>query len=156
MRAAAAATALFHTGCCCSSAISSSLDLSLRTLDGSHIRPMEQALVDLPPEVARVANQAAATGGTLLGGRGLLPAMLRALCDVQHQVLHELCAGSSNRRHTAGWDSPAASCAANVMCSIQSCCVQCRDRLLPVTDDVLTFIIMLLAVVFHSLRRPAS
>lgn len=50
-----------------SSAISSSLDLSLRTLDGSHIRPMEQALVDLPPEVARVANQAAATGGTLLG-----------------------------------------------------------------------------------------
>lgn len=28
---------------------------------------MAQALVDLPPEVARVANQAAATGGTLLG-----------------------------------------------------------------------------------------
>jgi hypothetical protein len=52
----------------CSSAISSSLDLSLRTLEGDHIRPMAQALVDLPPEVARVANQAAATGGTLLGG----------------------------------------------------------------------------------------
>jgi hypothetical protein len=52
-----------------SSAISSSLDLSLRTLDGDHIRPMAQALVDLPPEVARVANQAAATGGTLLGRR---------------------------------------------------------------------------------------
>lgn len=66
----AAAAVLLCAVCCRSSAISSSLDLSLRTLDGSHIRPMEQALVDLPPEVARVANQAAATGGTLLGGRG--------------------------------------------------------------------------------------
>lgn len=52
-----------------SAAISSNLDLSLRTLDGDHIRPLAQALVDLPPEVARVANQAAATGGTLLGMR---------------------------------------------------------------------------------------
>lgn len=51
----------------CSSAISSTLDLSLRTLEGDHIRPMAQALVDLPPEVANVANQAAATGGILLG-----------------------------------------------------------------------------------------
>uniref|UniRef100_A0A383W0Y9 Uncharacterized protein n=1 Tax=Tetradesmus obliquus TaxID=3088 RepID=A0A383W0Y9_TETOB len=50
-----------------SAAISSRLDLSLRTLDGDHIRPMAQALVDLPPEVARVANQAAATGGQVLG-----------------------------------------------------------------------------------------
>ncbi|WIA35548.1 hypothetical protein OEZ86_003973 [Tetradesmus obliquus] len=50
-----------------SAAISSRLDLSLRTLEGDHIRPMAQALVDLPPEVARVANQAAATGGQVLG-----------------------------------------------------------------------------------------
>jgi len=53
---------------------SSSLDLSLRTLDGDHIRPLAQALVDLPPEVARVANQAAATGGDLLGEQSALGA----------------------------------------------------------------------------------
>jgi hypothetical protein len=31
-----------------------------------------QALVDLPPEVARVANQAAATGGQVLGESSVL------------------------------------------------------------------------------------
>lgn len=50
-----------------SSAISSNLDLSLRTLDGDHIRPMSPAFADLPPEVAAAANQAAATSGQLLG-----------------------------------------------------------------------------------------
>eukprot|EP00882_Tetradesmus_deserticola_P014272 GHRQ01015170.1.p1 GENE.GHRQ01015170.1~~GHRQ01015170.1.p1 ORF type:complete len:281 (+),score=82.48 GHRQ01015170.1:552-1394(+) len=50
-----------------SAAISSCLDLSLRTLDGDHVRPMTQSLPDLPPEVARVANEAAATGGQMLG-----------------------------------------------------------------------------------------
>ncbi len=55
------------------------MDLSLRTLDGDHIRPMAQALVDLPPEVARVANQAAATGGTLLGE--YIAAMLLSLLE---------------------------------------------------------------------------
>jgi hypothetical protein len=34
---------------------------------GDHLRPMQQAVVDLPPEVARMANQAVATGGTLIG-----------------------------------------------------------------------------------------
>lgn len=49
------------------SAISSSLDISVRTLPGDHIRPMQQALVDLPPDLARAAAQGAAQGGTLLG-----------------------------------------------------------------------------------------
>eukprot|EP00879_Flechtneria_rotunda_P031205 GHRR01034067.1.p1 GENE.GHRR01034067.1~~GHRR01034067.1.p1 ORF type:complete len:201 (+),score=82.87 GHRR01034067.1:275-877(+) len=50
-----------------SSAIRDSLDLSLRTLDGDHVTPLAQAIPDLPPEVARVANQAAVTGGDMLG-----------------------------------------------------------------------------------------
>lgn len=81
---------------CClySSAISSSLDLSLRTLDGDHIRPMAQALVDLPPEVARVANQAAATGGTLLGKFWCLTTCCLSAgggVRCQHQRRHVFC-----------------------------------------------------------------
>ena len=43
------------------------LDLSVRTLPGNHLRLMQQALVDLPPEVARVASSAVFTGGELIG-----------------------------------------------------------------------------------------
>ncbi len=50
-----------------SSALSSSLDIAVRTLPGDHVRPMQQALVDLPPELARAANQAVAQGGSILG-----------------------------------------------------------------------------------------
>lgn len=50
-----------------SSAVSASLDLTVRTLPGDHIRPMQQALVDLPPELARAANQAVSQGSSLLG-----------------------------------------------------------------------------------------
>ncbi|GBF91540.1 hypothetical protein Rsub_04280 [Raphidocelis subcapitata] len=50
-----------------SSAMASSLDVSVRTLPGDHIRPMQQALVDLPPELARAANQGMAQGSSLLG-----------------------------------------------------------------------------------------
>ena len=32
------------------------LDLSVRTLPGDHLRLMQQAQVDVPPEVARVAS----------------------------------------------------------------------------------------------------
>jgi len=39
----------------------------VRTLPGDHIRPLQQAMVDLPPELARAANQAVAQGGSLLG-----------------------------------------------------------------------------------------
>lgn len=51
-----------------SSAIDSSLDVSVRTLPGDHIRPMQQSVLDLPPELARAANQGMAQGGQLLGG----------------------------------------------------------------------------------------
>jgi hypothetical protein len=37
---------------------------------GDHLRPMQQALVDLPPEVARMANQAVASGGDFIGVGG--------------------------------------------------------------------------------------
>lgn len=43
------------------------LDLSVRTLPGDHLRLMQQALVDVPPEVARVASSAVFTGGELIG-----------------------------------------------------------------------------------------
>jgi len=43
------------------------LDLSVRTLPGDHLRPMQQAFVDLPPEIARLANQAVYTGGDVVG-----------------------------------------------------------------------------------------
>lgn len=53
-----------------SSAVSHSLDISVRTLPGDHIRPLQPTGVELPPEVARVANQAVETGGSLLGEGG--------------------------------------------------------------------------------------
>jgi hypothetical protein len=43
------------------------LDLAVRTLPGDHLRPMQQAFVDIPPEVARVASSAVFTGGDLIG-----------------------------------------------------------------------------------------
>eukprot|EP01025_Chloroclados_australasicus_P003557 TRINITY_DN1084_c0_g1_i8.p1 TRINITY_DN1084_c0_g1~~TRINITY_DN1084_c0_g1_i8.p1 ORF type:complete len:452 (-),score=42.17 TRINITY_DN1084_c0_g1_i8:334-1689(-) len=46
--------------------LSSSYDVSTRTLQGDHLRPMQQAFVDLPPDVARVANQAASQGGAFV------------------------------------------------------------------------------------------
>ncbi|KAI8475731.1 MAG: hypothetical protein J3K34DRAFT_403441 [Monoraphidium minutum] len=50
-----------------SSAVSASLDLSVRTLPGDHIRPLQQSLGSLPPELARAANQAAEQGSNILG-----------------------------------------------------------------------------------------
>lgn len=43
------------------------LDLSVRTLPGDHLRLMQQAIIDLPPEVARMASSAVYTGGDLIG-----------------------------------------------------------------------------------------
>lgn len=50
-----------------SPALLEALDLAVRTLPGDHLRPMQQALVDIPPEVARVASSAVFTGGDLIG-----------------------------------------------------------------------------------------
>lgn len=50
-----------------SPAIGSVLDLTVRTLPGDHLRPMQQAVVDLPPGVARLANTAVSTTGGLVG-----------------------------------------------------------------------------------------
>jgi hypothetical protein len=43
------------------------LDVDMRSLEGGHIRPLQQAIVDLPSPLARAANQAAAASGNLLG-----------------------------------------------------------------------------------------
>ncbi|KAL6755697.1 hypothetical protein V8C86DRAFT_2671657 [Haematococcus lacustris] len=50
-----------------SPAVSEMLDLTVRTLPGDHLRPLQQALVDLPPDVARMANQAVYAGGDVIG-----------------------------------------------------------------------------------------
>ncbi|GAX81485.1 hypothetical protein CEUSTIGMA_g8914.t1 [Chlamydomonas eustigma] len=50
-----------------SSSLAEVLDLSVRTLPGDHLRLMQQAVVDLPPEVARVASSAVNTSGELIG-----------------------------------------------------------------------------------------
>ncbi|CAD7703235.1 unnamed protein product [Ostreobium quekettii] len=49
------------------SGIGSTLDMTVRTLPGNHARPMQHALVDLPPVVARAANQACEAGGDVIG-----------------------------------------------------------------------------------------
>lgn len=48
-------------------ALTSSLDMAVRTLPGDHLRPLQQNAVDLPPPVAKLANQAVTTGGSLIG-----------------------------------------------------------------------------------------
>ncbi|GFH13040.1 uncharacterized protein HaLaN_08841, partial [Haematococcus lacustris] len=50
-----------------SPAVSEMLDLTVRTLPGDHLRPLQQALVGLPPDVARMANQAVYAGGDVIG-----------------------------------------------------------------------------------------
>lgn len=50
-----------------SPALVEALDLAVRTLPGDHLRPLQQAFVDIPPEVARVASSAVFTGGDLIG-----------------------------------------------------------------------------------------
>ncbi|GIL57885.1 hypothetical protein Vafri_13100 [Volvox africanus] len=50
-----------------SSAVGEMLDLTVRTLPGDHMRPMQQAFVDLPPEVARLAAGAVESTGGALG-----------------------------------------------------------------------------------------
>ncbi|GLC38392.1 hypothetical protein PLESTB_001582700 [Pleodorina starrii] len=50
-----------------SSAVGEVLDLTVRTLPGDHLRPMHQAFVDLPPEVARFAAGAVESTGGALG-----------------------------------------------------------------------------------------
>lgn len=50
-----------------STPVASTLDVSVRTMGGDHVRPLHQAFVDLPPEVARLANQAVVAGGSLIG-----------------------------------------------------------------------------------------
>ncbi|CAD7699547.1 unnamed protein product [Ostreobium quekettii] len=49
------------------SGIGGILDMTIRTLPGDHARPMQQAMVDLPPSVAQAANQACETGGDIIG-----------------------------------------------------------------------------------------
>lgn len=49
-----------------SPALSEVLDLSVRTLPGGHLRLMHQAIVDLPPEVSRLASSAVLTGGDFM------------------------------------------------------------------------------------------
>eukprot|EP01024_Parvocaulis_polyphysoides_P045704 TRINITY_DN4282_c0_g1_i1.p1 TRINITY_DN4282_c0_g1~~TRINITY_DN4282_c0_g1_i1.p1 ORF type:complete len:442 (+),score=64.92 TRINITY_DN4282_c0_g1_i1:56-1381(+) len=46
--------------------LSTSADVSVKTMPGDHLRPMQQAFVDLPPEVAKVANQAVTSGGAFV------------------------------------------------------------------------------------------
>ncbi len=41
--------------------------MTVRTLPGDHLRPLQQNVVDIPPEVARLANNAVATSGDLIG-----------------------------------------------------------------------------------------
>ena len=48
------------------SAISPSLDLTVRSLPGDHARPMQPTVMDLPPEVTRAANTAFNTGGGII------------------------------------------------------------------------------------------
>lgn len=48
-------------------AVSNMLDMSIKTLAGDHIRPMQQVLGDLPPEVAQAATQAVSSSSSLLG-----------------------------------------------------------------------------------------
>jgi hypothetical protein len=43
------------------------LDLSVRTLHGDHLRPLQQMVVDLPPDLARLANNIVYAGGDALG-----------------------------------------------------------------------------------------
>ncbi|KAG2486357.1 hypothetical protein HYH03_014938 [Edaphochlamys debaryana] len=50
-----------------SSAVGEMLDLTVRTLPGDHLRPMHQAFVDLPPEIARMAGGAVESTGVALG-----------------------------------------------------------------------------------------
>ncbi|GFR44738.1 hypothetical protein Agub_g6066 [Astrephomene gubernaculifera] len=50
-----------------SSAVGEVLDLTVRTLPGDHLRPLHQAFVDLPPEVARFAAGAVESTGGALG-----------------------------------------------------------------------------------------
>lgn len=50
-----------------SSGVAGRLDMTVRTLEGDHQRPLMQALGELPPEVAQVANQAMAQGNDFLG-----------------------------------------------------------------------------------------
>ncbi|GMH43493.1 hypothetical protein BSKO_11415 [Bryopsis sp. KO-2023] len=45
------------------SGIASILDMTVRTLPGDHMRPMQKNLVDLPPEFNQAANQAFTRGG---------------------------------------------------------------------------------------------
>jgi hypothetical protein len=53
---------------------------------------MQQAVVDLPPEVARMANQAVATGGTLIG----------RLADMAQQMGVPQVRGRGNTGHADG------------------------------------------------------
>eukprot|EP00210_Caulerpa_lentillifera_P009511 g9070.t1 len=48
------------------SVISANLDLTLKSLPGDHGRPMQTAVLDLPPEISRAANRAFKTGGSLI------------------------------------------------------------------------------------------
>jgi hypothetical protein len=71
-----------------SSAAGEILDLSVRTVPGGHLRPMQQAIVDLPPDVARLANEAVYASGDAIGGYGpctcgcCIDMRLRGCCTV--------------------------------------------------------------------------
>lgn len=50
-----------------SSSVGEVLDLTVRTLPGDHLRPLHQAFVDLPPDLARLAAGAVESTGGALG-----------------------------------------------------------------------------------------
>ena len=58
-----------------SPALAEVLDISVRTLPGGHLRLMHQAVVDLPPEVARFASSAVHTGSDFIGEGPEQPAL---------------------------------------------------------------------------------
>ena len=63
-------------------AIAGSAQLTVRTLPGSHTQPMSTSAVDLPPEVARFANDAIKGSGALLGALSCLMCSFLALTAV--------------------------------------------------------------------------
>ena len=56
----------------CPAAVSSMLELTVKTVPGDHTRPLQQDLSRLSPDLARVASQAASQGESLMGQLGSL------------------------------------------------------------------------------------
>jgi hypothetical protein len=83
-----------------SPAVGSDLDLTVRTLPGDFMRPMHQAVVDLPPEVARLANETVAQGGMFVGRMAGVAAQMGA--HQATQPLYDLSKGVSSLANAFG------------------------------------------------------